>query len=177
MIRVKLLMWNDGEKSLSQLQTSKVRRPPWRPRYCLIWIRRQWSRVNKWSPKFIIMNQVISHGAIGCSPVAMCVLQWRYDWSWSTSHHYWAKWVHVDIVCDIHIVSKHLNLTLKFTIFFRIVLNDWFSSYTRTDGIENMSLKVVLSFISKNESNLELHVVPMYLFESFEILKKYVRKR
>lgn len=24
-------------------------------------------------------NQVISHGAIGCSPVAMCVLQWRYD--------------------------------------------------------------------------------------------------
>lgn len=65
-----------------------------------------------------------------------------------------------------------------FTIFFfRIVLNDWFSSYTRTDGIENMSLKVVLSFISKNESNLELHVVPMYLFESFEILKKYVRKR
>lgn len=40
-----------------------------------------------------------------------------------------------------------------------------------------MSLKVVLSFISKNESNLELHVVPMYLFESFEILKKNVRKR
>lgn len=40
-----------------------------------------------------------------------------------------------------------------------------------------MSLKVVLSFISKKESNLELHVVPMYLFESFEILKKYVRKR
>lgn len=38
-----------------------------------------------------------------------------------------------------------------------------------------MSLKVVLSFILKNESNLELHVVPMYLFESFEILKKYVR--
>lgn len=40
-----------------------------------------------------------------------------------------------------------------------------------------MSLKVVLSFILKNESNLELYVVPMYLFESFEILKKYVRKR
>lgn len=40
-----------------------------------------------------------------------------------------------------------------------------------------MSLKVVLSFILKNESNLELHVVPMYLFESFEILKNYVRKR
>lgn len=60
MIRVKLLMWNDGEKSLSQLQTSKVRRPPWRPRYCLIWIRRQWSRVNKWSPKFIIMIQTKS---------------------------------------------------------------------------------------------------------------------
>lgn len=60
MIRVKLLMWNDGEKSLSQLQTFKVRRPPWRPRYCLIWIRRQWSRVNKWSPKFIIMIQTKS---------------------------------------------------------------------------------------------------------------------
>lgn len=40
-----------------------------------------------------------------------------------------------------------------------------------------MSLKVVLSFILKNESNLELPVVPMYLFESFEILKMYVRKR
>lgn len=73
---------------------------------------------------------------------------------------------------------KVFKFNLKvYYFFFRIVLNDWFSSYTRTDGIENMSLKVVLSFILKNESNLELHVVPMYLFESFEILKKYVRKR
>lgn len=73
---------------------------------------------------------------------------------------------------------KVFKFNLKvYYFFFRIVLNDWFSSYTRTDGIENMSLKVVLSFILKNESNLKLHVVPMYLFESFEILKKYVRKR
>lgn len=73
---------------------------------------------------------------------------------------------------------KVFKFNLKvYWVFFRIVPNDWFSSYTRTDGIENMSLKVVLSFISKNESNLELHVVPMYLFESFEILKKYFRKR
>lgn len=73
---------------------------------------------------------------------------------------------------------KVFKFNLKvYYFFFRIVLNDWFSSYTRTDGIENMSLKVVLSFISKKESNLELHVVPMYLFESFEILKKYFRKR
>lgn len=73
---------------------------------------------------------------------------------------------------------KVFKFNLKvYYFFFRIVLNDWFSSYTRTDGIENMSLKVVLSFILKNESNLELHVVAMYLFESFEILKKYVRKR
>lgn len=73
---------------------------------------------------------------------------------------------------------KVFKFDLKvYYFFFRIVPTDWFSSYTRTDGIENMSLKVVLSFILKNESNLELHVVPMYLFESFEILKKYVRKR
>lgn len=73
---------------------------------------------------------------------------------------------------------KVFKFNLKvYYFFFRIVLNDWFSSYTRTDGIENMSLKVVLSFILKNDSNFELHVVPMYLFESFKILKKYVRKR
>lgn len=73
---------------------------------------------------------------------------------------------------------KVFKFNLKvYYFFFRIVPNDWFSSYTRTDGIENMSLKVVLSFILKNESNLELHVVSMYLFESFEILKMCVRKR
>lgn len=39
-----------------------------------------------------------------------------------------------------------------------------------------MFLKVVFFFILKNELNFELYVVLMYLFELFEIFKKYVRK-
>lgn len=39
-----------------------------------------------------------------------------------------------------------------------------------------MFLNVVFFFILKNELNFELYVVLMYLFELFEIFKKYVRK-
>lgn len=131
MIRVKLLMWNDGEKSLSQLQTSKVRRPPWRPRYCLIWIRRQWSRVNKWSPKFIIMIQTKSSAM---APLVVLLLLCVFCSGGMTDPGAHPITTEQSECMWYPYRFKVFKFNLKvYYFFFRIVLNDWFSSYTRTD--------------------------------------------
>lgn len=98
-------------------------------------------------------NQAISHGANGCSPVDMCVLEWRYDWSWSTHHHHWPSWVHVDTVCDPY-CFKVFKFNLKIYCLFRIVLYECLNSYIRTDVKENMSLKVAFFFYLKKTNRI-----------------------